>query len=722
MAGPMLGASRPGVIFSSPNKPPMVRNLTLSCLIALPALLQAATGGPDQYGYIWKDSNEPGGPVYNWIDITQTGTLVTGLADDNVVGPIVLSTNIPFYWYDAKKIWIGSNGYIVLNNSNIAAPFPQIPLAGGTNDYLAAFMTDLNFAGAGNPAQVYVYDNLDSLVVSYINVPFWTVTSPGWTGSNTFQFIVNKQDSTITMQYQAMTGVSSSNGPINGIESLTGDIGLQAFNSTYPVAGYAVRYYNPPVPLLDVTDAAVEWLTAAGSKGLTVQRNGPALPLTAFVRNTGNQPVGQFTVRARVLYGFNQVLLDSAVVGPLSPGVSETVTFPSSFTAAAPGTHSYQVSFDPLPTELVASNNLLTQELVAYDTAQLATTVQWAGALDDGIGIGWNGGGGGVGTQVFPPYYPCYVGGTTVRIASNIGTAGYTMKVYDDDGPNGTHGTLLDSVFVPPASATQGDHIHPLANPFILNDGTLWVEWYMMGQNVNIAQDVQPPASFRAYEVLGGVWAEYRDQDIADFHLGVRITQLPVYDAGCTGFFGLVDGSQVSQPVNVRTWVRNFGNQPITGFPVSYRFANEPVVTQNYTGTAIQPGDSVLFLFNTPFLPENTASGDFCAWTSWPTDTQAANDTVCVSIDVIAGIGERAAAPLALMPNPATDKAVITGLDADAGDLYVFDLGGRCALRQRILNGTQRVEIDVRALATGTYQVLVTGPGGVRNGKLVVSH
>ena len=191
----------------------MVRTLTLSCLVALPTLLNAATGGPDQYGYLWKDSDEPGGPVYNWIDITQTGTLITGLADDNVVGPIVLTTNAPFYWYDIKKIWIGSNGYIVFNNSNIAAPFPLIPTAGATNDYVAAFMTDLSFYGAGNPAQCYLYDNLDSTVVSFINVPFWAVGTPGYTGSNTFQVIFNKLDSTITMQYQSQTGFSSSNGP-----------------------------------------------------------------------------------------------------------------------------------------------------------------------------------------------------------------------------------------------------------------------------------------------------------------------------------------------------------------------------------------------------------------------------------------------------------------------------------------------------------------------------
>jgi hypothetical protein len=194
----------------------MVRTLTLSCLVALPCLLNAASGGPDQYGYTWKDITEPGGPVYTWIDITQTGTLVNGLADDNVVGPVVLLTNAPFYWYDIKKVWIGSNGYLVFNNSNIAAPFPLIPTAGATNDYIAAFMTDLTFAGVGNPAQCYLYDTVDSLVVSYINVPFWDVNAPGWLGSNTFQVIMNKMDSTITVQYQAQAATSSSNGPSAG--------------------------------------------------------------------------------------------------------------------------------------------------------------------------------------------------------------------------------------------------------------------------------------------------------------------------------------------------------------------------------------------------------------------------------------------------------------------------------------------------------------------------
>ena len=77
-------------------------------------------GGPDLYGYTWRDSYDSVGPLYSWVDITTTGTQVLGLADDNVIGPFAIPNEFQYYWYFPKLVWIGSNGYITFNSNNLS--------------------------------------------------------------------------------------------------------------------------------------------------------------------------------------------------------------------------------------------------------------------------------------------------------------------------------------------------------------------------------------------------------------------------------------------------------------------------------------------------------------------------------------------------------------------------------------------------------------------------
>ena len=222
----------------------------------------SATGGPDLYGYIWKDSFEPLGPVYNWIDIIPPGTLVSGLVDDNSVGMIQMGFSFHYYWLDFNAVSIGSNGWISFNNlGNIAHCFPSIPLPSGVADnYVAPFMSDLMFANAGNPGRVYYWsNNVDTFIVSYINAPWWSANPPNWLGSNTFQVIFAKQDSSITFQYSSMDQVNFLNGfcaqdAVIGIENATGTIGLQHSNDVIPVNNYAVKFYYPTNTTYQIQD------------------------------------------------------------------------------------------------------------------------------------------------------------------------------------------------------------------------------------------------------------------------------------------------------------------------------------------------------------------------------------------------------------------------------------------------------------------------------------
>ena len=694
-----------------------MRFLLLTVLVSYTAVSWAATGGPDQYGYTWIDSNEPGGPVFNWIDATINGTQVIGLADDNVVGPFVMQTNFPFYWYAKKNLYIGSNGYISFENGNIAATFPTIPGVGGTNDYMAALMTDLNFAGAGNPAQCWVLDSADLTVVSYIDVPFWSPnTGTGYDGSNTFQIVLNRSDSTITYQYLDQQSVTFSN-TIIGIESVAGSIGLQHSDSLQN-NGYAIRFINPANPLIQVSDAQIGWLSDAVNGGQMMARSGAPFEMVLNVENAGSQPLTNFELVGQIQnFGSQTLVQDTQQVNLLPFSTDTTVYFGNTFSPTLNGTYRYIGRVINVANELVVTNNIQEQELVVYDSNQFSNDLHWHGNTDDGIGLGWNGGGGGIGVYIDVPYHPVFVTSTLVRVASNLGGVGMYMKVWDDDGPNGSRGTLLDSVFYDGIQTSLGDNVVPLNTPFLLNDGGLYVSWEMEGPNINIARDIIPPFSRRTYEVLGGVWADYREKETEDFHLGLRVTLQPISDGGCTAFFGLTPGQQVSQPTPVRTWVKNFGNIPMSGFDVKYQFESEPVVSQAYSGT-LQPGDSILFIFNQQLDPTVTLSGDLCTWTELGGDADMSNDTVCVNVNMIVGVNDLVPEQWLVSPVPTDDVLTIMPGNQQTYGIRLFSMNGKLIAWKDGLTGT--TDLSTVGLPTGMYELRIEQNGWAIHKRLAV--
>ncbi|RMH69835.1 MAG: hypothetical protein D6675_11350, partial [Gemmatimonadetes bacterium] len=69
------------------------------------------SGGPDWYGYSWIDSDEGGGPSYEWNDISESGTLITGLGDDTNVGPFDLGFDFDYYGQTFNSIRFCTNGF-----------------------------------------------------------------------------------------------------------------------------------------------------------------------------------------------------------------------------------------------------------------------------------------------------------------------------------------------------------------------------------------------------------------------------------------------------------------------------------------------------------------------------------------------------------------------------------------------------------------------------------
>lgn len=508
---------------------------TVTCIAAVNLYAQTS-GGPDAYGYIWRDSNDPNGPAFNWIDITglPEATQVTGFGDDDIKGPFPIGFTFHYYWYDVTNFRIGSNGYILFdyNGQQIAHPFPLIPLPSGANDYIAPFSSDLNPGGAGNPSEIWYYttSSNDSLIVSWIDVPFWLQASPPYTGSNTFQIILSKLDSSITFQYLDQQGASANTGSFItiGIENISGTIGLQHSNNVYPPAPHAIKFYYPQNVTLQIEDASVNFVNNPISGGLFLSKNGSNFTMSAEIKNTGNQNLNPFPVDMRVVNQIGTIQIQDVVLtNAMSPSQTQSISSPLIFNPTIAGPYSF-VSTTQLSSDVTPSNNVRTLEVRVVDTTLTDILLTYTGNFSTGS-VSWSGGDGGTGVEIVPPFYPAKITELQYFIVANPNGMGFAATVFDDSGPNGEPGALLDSIVVPGGLVIPGIY-NPvvLPNPIIINQGSFYVGWMMMGENISIGLDGTIPISNRTFEILGNIWAPYRGRDINDIMINAVIQKVGV--------------------------------------------------------------------------------------------------------------------------------------------------------------------------------------------------
>ncbi|MBU1073787.1 S8 family serine peptidase, partial [bacterium] len=203
------------------------------------------SGGPDAYGYNWIDSDEFGGPSYDWAEINAVGTALA-LTDDSVSGDLPLGFTFKFYGADFTTVRVCSNGFLSFTSSDNSYTNDPIPDAQEPNNLIAAYWDDLNPASAGT---VYYYADAanNRFIVEWDAVVHYGTSDP-----QTFQVILNG-DQTIVFQYATTNGQSEST---VGIEDGSGAVGLQVvFNAPYIHDGLATlfSFVPPPDPWLTVT-------------------------------------------------------------------------------------------------------------------------------------------------------------------------------------------------------------------------------------------------------------------------------------------------------------------------------------------------------------------------------------------------------------------------------------------------------------------------------------
>ncbi len=209
---------------------------------AAPAL---RAGGPDDFGYTFKDSNEPGGPVYAWDEIAASGTLVTGWNnyDNGFAGPIPIGFDFKFYGTSYNHLYVGSNGYVSFGNGFGSIPTDSpLPHPSDPNNMIALLAGDMYLHSYGNSSAVYyqTLSNPTRLVVQFDRLNRCCSVYDEFT----FQVVVYPNGN-IEARYEQLDYAYSY---VIGIENANGTDGLNY--GAAPANGLAIRYTYPTGVLL----------------------------------------------------------------------------------------------------------------------------------------------------------------------------------------------------------------------------------------------------------------------------------------------------------------------------------------------------------------------------------------------------------------------------------------------------------------------------------------
>jgi hypothetical protein len=200
-------------------------------------------GGADAFGYTWTITGDEQATPFEWQDISAIGTAVTLGDDDNTATPISIPFIFPYYGVDFSEVYIGSNGLVGFDPTNLYfLSNTNLPDGFAPNSLIAAFWDDLNPA-AGGSIHTFSDPFYGRFFIQYTGVPAF-----GSGGLYTFQIVLNKGGD-VVIHYLDMQDDDLSQATV-GIESPDGTDGLTVnFNGTGAAIGdlKTVHFHYPSV-------------------------------------------------------------------------------------------------------------------------------------------------------------------------------------------------------------------------------------------------------------------------------------------------------------------------------------------------------------------------------------------------------------------------------------------------------------------------------------------
>lgn len=250
---PLQPPARPG----APSTLSRPEGEVLAIAAAPPAVAPAVASG----GYFYQDSGAPTGPIYGWVEISGTGTLVgpafwhaTGAyeADDEGYATLTLPFAFPYYGHAYHTLYLDANGQLGFSpfGSPTFTGTMGIPATGYPNNRISAFYTDLDLGivGPGGGGKVWYWHDTTNkrFVVEYKETRRYGGLGP----AGSFEVMLY-ENGDILVQYQSLS--VSPSFPA-GIENADGSAGLPYGGAV--ATNSAVGYYRPAIAL-SVQPAAV---------------------------------------------------------------------------------------------------------------------------------------------------------------------------------------------------------------------------------------------------------------------------------------------------------------------------------------------------------------------------------------------------------------------------------------------------------------------------------
>lgn len=184
----------------------------------------------------YADSDQSGGPIFVWNDISLSGTRLNAISDaDEGTEPVNLSFVFPYFNGAYANVFVNANGFITLGGAAGDYNYFQFPSTDGAANEIAAFHTDLNTDdSSGGSGDVYFQDFGDHAIFQFNHVERYSQD-----GFSTFQ-IVLQSDGAILFYYKNLTGTIDD--CVVGIQNASKNKGLTvAYQRSYLKNNLAVR-------------------------------------------------------------------------------------------------------------------------------------------------------------------------------------------------------------------------------------------------------------------------------------------------------------------------------------------------------------------------------------------------------------------------------------------------------------------------------------------------